>query len=173
MHLSKEWAMRMSDAEQIAWKPFWIRLCLMPWEGLEGSESTFSRRSGPRCYVTATGACHAPVTRASSARQCSGKAPHLSESVRFARPGADKTTRRPSRATGRAKTKTPPAGGVQLHNYHSATLPSSWRHTGLRQRWPTFAISRTFSSFTSIPRPGPCGIDTKPSSYLKTSGFLM
>lgn len=57
--------------------------------------------------------------------------------------------------------------------YHSATLPSAWRHTGLRQRWPVFAISRTFSSFTSMPRPGPCGIDTKPSSYLNTSGLRM
>ncbi len=30
-----------------------------------------------------------------------------------------------------------------LDCYHSATLPSSWRQTGLRQRWPSLARSIT------------------------------
>ena len=50
------------------------------------------------------------------------------------------------------------------HDHHSAKLPSAWRQTGLRQRCPSAAIWRTLSSFTSMPRPGPCGIATKPSS---------
>ncbi|MCY1300916.1 hypothetical protein D9M70_505040 [compost metagenome] len=48
--------------------------------------------------------------------------------------------------------------------HHSATLPSAWRQIGLRQRWPSFARSMTYCSSTSMPRPGPCGIDTKPSA---------
>lgn len=48
--------------------------------------------------------------------------------------------------------------------YHSAIVPSLCRHTGFFQLWLSFARSRTYSSLIAMPRPGPCGIFTAPSS---------
>ena len=48
--------------------------------------------------------------------------------------------------------------------HHSAMDPSAWRQIGLRQRWPCSARSLTYSSLTSMPKPGPVGMATKPSS---------
>lgn len=67
-------------------------------------------------------------------------------------------------ASARRRRDALPAVAVRACLHHSATLPSACRQTGLRQRCPVFAISRTFSSSTSMPSPGPCGIATKPSA---------
>ena len=48
-------------------------------------------------------------------------------------------------------------------HYHSAIVPSAFRQTGFRQRCPSFASVRTFSSLTEIPRPLPPGAEIKPS----------
>lgn len=61
-------------------------------------------------------------------------------------------------AAGGARTRLPRAA------YHSATEPSAWRHSGLRQRCPVFASSRTWASLISMPRPGALGIATCPSA---------
>ena len=53
---------------------------------------------------------------------------------------------------------------VKQVDHHSAKEPSAWRQTGLRQRCPSAARSRTYSSSISIPRPGPRGMATIPSS---------
>ena len=44
--------------------------------------------------------------------------------------------------------------------HHSATLPSSWRQTGLCQSMSSSDCSRTCDSSTSMPSPGSSGIPT-------------
>jgi len=58
-----------------------------------------------------------------------------------------------------------PVGGVGWVSgrYHSATVPSSRRHRGVRQACPARAAWRTTSSLMVIPNPGPAGIATLPS----------
>src|SRR5262245_31342005 len=46
--------------------------------------------------------------------------------------------------------------------HHSATVPSSFRQIGGFQSCPVCAASLTFSSLTSIPRPGLRGRSMKP-----------
>src|SRR3954468_18169346 len=46
--------------------------------------------------------------------------------------------------------------------HHSAKLPSSVRHTGLRQRCLSLSASRTAASSMSTPSPGPSGTGKKP-----------
>ena len=55
--------------------------------------------------------------------------------------------------------------------YHSATLPSSCRHTGFFHAWGVLPSSSTSALFTSTPRPGFRGRSTKPFTNRKSSGF--
>src|SRR4051794_2422502 len=107
--------MRMSDAEQTATK--------LSQQGFasrrRGREEDCERVFVPRVFGR------------------SGRERYVTATARAWRHRDTRADRRPAVAT---QTNMPPAGGMHSRIYHSATLPSSWRHTGLRQRCPTLAI---------------------------------